>query len=169
MVSRWIPAAVLATVLVEVAVFTAVVYAVGAGWAVLAALLTSTVGLILLRREGTRAWRRFRTVAEQGQPPGEQVSDGVVGLVGALLLAVPGFVTALVGLLLIVPPLRSVGRRRVQALTEQRLTTAAAGDLFGPRRVRVHRGDPVPEPRPATGDVPLVSDPGPAIEGEIVR
>lgn len=50
-----------------------------------------------------------------------------------------------------------------------------AGDLFGPRRVRVYRGAPQPTPEPAPAPSPgpapspqPVTDPGKAIEGEIV-
>jgi UPF0716 protein FxsA len=155
---------VLATAAVEIAVFVAVVHAVGAGWAVLALAVTCVAGLMLLRREGVRGWRRFRAAAEAGRPPGHQVSDGLVGLAGALLLAVPGFVTSVLGVLLLVPPLRTVVRRSVERATERRMTSALAGDLFGPRRVRVRRGDPVAEP----ADVTVPAAPGAAIEGEIV-
>lgn len=158
------PVVVLATAVVEIAVFVAVVHAVGTGWAVLALAVSCLAGLVLLRREGVRGWRRFRSAAEAGRPPGRQVSDGLVGLLGALLLAVPGFVTAVTGVLLLVPPVRSVARRSVQRATERRVTAAMAGELFGPRRVRVRRGDPVAEPAAA----PLPAEPGAAIEGEIV-
>jgi UPF0716 protein FxsA len=46
-----------------------------------------------------------------------------------------------------------------------------AGDLFGPRRVRVHRGDPTTAPAdtgPVSGPVTVPAS-GRAIEGEIVR
>jgi UPF0716 protein FxsA len=158
------PVMVLATAVAEIAVFVAVVHAVGAGWAVLALAASCLAGLVLLRREGVRGWRRFRAAAESGRPPGPQVSDGLVGLLGALLLAVPGFVTAVLGVLLVTPPVRGLARRSVERATERRVNAAMAGDLFGPRRVRVRRGDPVAEP----ADVRVPAGPGPAIEGEIV-
>ncbi|MGK5677433.1 FxsA family protein, partial [Micromonospora sp. URMC 106] len=128
----------------------------------------SLLGLVLLRREGMRAWRGFRASAEAGQPPGRQVTDGLVGLVGALLLAAPGLVSALVGLLLLVPPVRRLARGGVQRAAERRVSSMLAGDLFGPRRVRVRRGAPQPAPRP-TPAPPTVIDAGRAIEGEIVE
>jgi UPF0716 protein FxsA len=164
----WLPLGLLLTAVAEVAVFIAVANAVGVGWAVLAGLVTSLLGVVLLRREGMRAWRRFRGAAEAGRPPGAQVSDGVVGLGGALLLAVPGFVTAVVGLLALTPPVRGLARRRVQSFAERRMTSVAAGTVFGPRRVRVRRGDPVAEPAPTVTPEPVTPEPGRAIEGEIV-
>jgi UPF0716 protein FxsA len=139
----------------EIAVFVLVVNAIGFGWALLAVLASSFVGLMLLRREGMRAWRGFLASANAGQPPGERVTDGIVGLGAAALLTVPGFVTAAAGLLLLLPPVRRLGRRGVQRWAERRVSSAVAGDLFGPRRVKVHRAEP-----PETDAT---------IEGEIVR
>ncbi len=159
-----LPVAVLLTAVAEIAAFVAVSHWIGAGWALLGGIALSIAGMSLLRREGLKAWRRFQDAAGQGEPPGPRVSDGLVGLLGALLLAVPGFVTAVVGVLLMLPPLRGLARRKVQSLAEGRMTAAAAGDLFGPRKVRVRRGEPLPDPAPRSS--PIV--PGQAIEGEIV-
>ncbi|HEU5108294.1 MAG TPA: FxsA family protein, partial [Micromonosporaceae bacterium] len=62
----------------EFVVFVLVVQWIGPLWAVLAALVTSTVGMVLLRREGIRAWRRFRRAVDAGEPPGVRVADGLV-------------------------------------------------------------------------------------------
>jgi len=137
----------------EIVAFVLVGMWIGYGWALLAVLVASFVGTLLLRREGMRAWRGFIAAANAGQHPGERVIDGIVGLGGGVLLTVPGFVTALAGLVLLTPPARKVARRGVQRWTERRVSSAVAGDLFGPRKVKVHRGAPEPDD---------------AIEGEIV-
>ncbi|MEU4642457.1 FxsA family protein [Micromonospora sp. NPDC023814] len=165
---RYVPLGLLLAVLLELAVFVVVGRAIGFGSALLAVFAVSLLGLVLLRREGMRAWRGFRAAAEAGQPPGRQVTDGLVGLVGALLLATPGLVSGLVGLLLLVPPVRRLARGGVQRAAERRVSSMVAGDLFGPRRVRVRRGAPQPAPRP-TAEPPTVVDGGRAIEGEIVE
>jgi UPF0716 protein FxsA len=154
----------LAGLVAEVAVFVLVGQAVGFASTVLLVFAASLLGLLLLRREGMRAWRGFRVSVESHQPPGRQLTDGLVGLVGALLLAVPGLVSGVVGVALLVPPLRRLAGAGVQRAAERRVSSMVAGDLFGPRRVRVYRGDPQPtSPRqPTTG-------PAPAIEGEIVE
>jgi UPF0716 protein FxsA len=169
-----LPIGLLVLAFAEIAVFAAVVHAIGAGWAVLLLAATSILGLALLRREGVRGWRSFRAAAQAGRPPGRQVSDSLVGLLGALLLAVPGFLSAVAGLLLIVPPGRGLARRAVERATERQVSAAVAGDLFGPRRVRVRPGAPTDGPV-VTPDEPA-SRPGPAeivdgevVEGEIVR
>jgi UPF0716 protein FxsA len=160
-----LPLGLLLLAVAEIAAFVAVVHAIGAFWALVIILGTSILGLALLRREGIRGWRRFRAVAESGRPPGAQVSNSLIGLFGALLLAMPGLITAAAGLLLLLPPVRALARLGVERATARRISAAAAGDLFGPRRVRVRRGDPVHE-EPAAEPVPT---PGPAIEGEVVE
>ncbi|MET8468065.1 FxsA family protein, partial [Micromonospora zamorensis] len=98
------------------------------------------------------------------------VTDGLVGLAGALLLAVPGLVSGLVGLLLLVPPVRRLARAGVRRATERRVSSMVAGDLFGPRTVRVRQGAPQPTAQPTPPpEQPVVVDGGRAIEGEIVE
>ncbi|MEV4755090.1 FxsA family protein [Micromonospora sp. NPDC049559] len=167
---RLVPAGLLIGVVVEIAVFVLLGRWIGFGWTLLLVLAVSLTGLALLRREGIRAWRGFRAALNAGQPPGRQATDGLVGLAAGLLLAVPGLVSGAAGLLLLVPPVRRLARGRVQGAAERRVSSAVAGDLFGPRRVRVRRGQPdaagpgdgAPPPPPAAGT-------GPAIEGEIVE
>ncbi|GIM85816.1 FxsA family protein [Salinispora arenicola] len=163
---RFVPLALLLAVLVELAVFLAVGRAVGFGAAVLAVFAASLLGMVLLRREGIRAWRGFQAAAQAGQPPGPRVTDGVVGLIGALLLATPGLLSGVLGVLLLVPPVRRLARSGVRRTAERRVSSMVAGDLFGPRRVRVHRGAPQPQP-PSAG--PTAADGGQTIEGEIVE
>ena len=146
-----LPIGLLLLAVAEIAVFVAVAHAIGAGWTILLLAATTVVGLALLRREGIRGWRAFRAAAEAGRPPGAEVTHSLIGLLGALLLAMPGLITSAVGLLLVLPPFRGLARRGVQRAAEKRVSSAVAGDLFGPRRVRVRRGDPgvvVPEDHP---------------------
>jgi UPF0716 protein FxsA len=130
----------LVTAALEIAVFVLLGEVIGYGWTILAVLALSVLGMSLLRREGIRAWRGFIASANAGQPPGDRMIDGIVGLGAGLLLTVPGLVTGAAGLLLLLPPARRLGRRGIQRWAERRVSTAMAGDLFGPRRVKVHRG-----------------------------
>jgi UPF0716 protein FxsA len=167
-----LPVALLALAVIEITVFVGAVHALGGFWAILLLLAASITGLALLRREGIRGWRAFRAAAQAGRPPGEQVSNSLVGLAGALLLAIPGFVSAVAGLLLILPPGRILARRAVTRSTERRVGSAVAGDLFGPRHVRVHQADPVDEPAgaPTATRAPAGElAPGDVVEGEIIR
>jgi UPF0716 protein FxsA len=150
-------------VLLEIVTFVLVAYAIGVLWAVLLVIATGILGGWLLRREGVRAWRSLRDSAGSGQPVGAEAVPGVVGLTGALLLVVPGFLTDVVGLALLIPPVRRLAASGVRRFAERRLPSSTAGDLFGPRRVRVRPGPPsapsAPGTQPPTGDV---------LEGEII-
>jgi len=160
-----IPVGLAVLAIAEIVVFLSVAHAIGGGWAVLLLLASTVAGLALLRREGIRGWRRFRAAAAEGRPPGADVSHSLAGLGGALLLAVPGFVTAVLGLVLLVPPGRVFARRAIENFAGRRLGSAALGDLFGPRRVRVRRGTPVPDEPPVS---PALVE-GEVVEGEVIR
>lgn len=79
-------------------------------------LLVSAVGAVLVKREGLRVLRRMQEQVMAGKMPSNEILDGVCLLLAGLLLVVPGFVTDVVGLLLLLPPfrllLRSGLRRR---------------------------------------------------------
>lgn len=154
---RWLPAAALGVAVAEIAAFIGLGNLIGFALTLLLVAAVSLLGLVLLRREGLRAWRGFRQAAAAGAPPGPQVTDGVVGLGGALLLAAPGLVTGAVGAALLTPPVRALARSRMQAGAERRMSSAEAGEVFGPRRVRVEREPPPP----GGGEADVV-------EGEIV-
>jgi UPF0716 protein FxsA len=161
--------------LAEIAVFVTAVHVLGGAWAILLLVAASVAGMILLRREGIRGWRRFQAATSEGRPPGRQVTNSLVGLFGSLLLAIPGYLSAVAGLLLLLPPGRQLARRAAERYTEKHVDAAVAGDLFGPRRVRVRRGDPVvvdavvdPHPTPAPRS-PAAAIEGEVIEGEVMR
>lgn len=150
----------------EFLAFVSVAHAIGFLWATLLLAASSAAGVLLLRREGIRGFRAFQEATRDGRPPAAEVTNSLIGLGGALLLALPGFITGVAGIVLLLPPSRFLARRAVERLASRRLGGAATGDLFGPRRVRVHQSDPVTvvvvdEQRPAP--------PTAAIEGEIIR
>lgn len=154
MISPWLPLAALALFLSEILALIGLGKLIGLTAAVLVLVAGSVAGLLLLRREGLRAWRGFRQGVATGAPPGPQITDGLVGLGGALLLAVPGLLTGVAGLLLLTPPVRRLARDRVRALVERRLAPAQVGGVFGPRWVRVRQGRrPAPDAETVEGEV----------------
>ena len=77
----------------------------------LAILLADAVlGSMLLRHQGRSAWRRFNAAIAEGRFPGREAADGVMVAVGGTLLLTPGFISDIVGLLLLLPPTRAVIR-----------------------------------------------------------
>jgi UPF0716 protein FxsA len=94
----------------EIVVIIAIGRTIGAAWTVLALLGLMLIGSWALKREGSRAWQKLRRAVEDGKMPAREVTDGALVLVGGLLMIVPGFVTAAVGALLLLPPTRAVLR-----------------------------------------------------------
>lgn len=68
----------------------------------------SIVGASLAKRVGLDVWHRFRASLASGGVPSGEVFEGVLVLFAAGLLAIPGFVTDVLGLLLLVPAVRSL-------------------------------------------------------------
>jgi len=157
---RFVPAIGLVLGLAEIAIFVGVTKLIGVAWAIVILLALCLLGAVLLKREGVRGWRRFRDAARQGVPAGPEAVNGLVGLGAALLLFVPGYLTGLAGLLLLIPPIRRFAAGRLRASTEKRVSSRTAGDLFGPRQVRVQRP-------PKSSTTP--PDKGEVVEGEIVE
>jgi UPF0716 protein FxsA len=149
----FIVATLLVVAAVEIAVLILIGQAIGAVWTILLVLATSALGGWLLRREGARAWRAFRADLAEGRPPGNAATDGVLVFVGGVLMLVPGFVTAAIGALLLIPPVRRLSRVVAVRVFGRRISAATATSLFGPRKVRVRYGAPQhPEPDKNHGD-----------------
>src|SRR5918995_2430165 len=130
---------------IEVAVVVAVSSWIGVGWTLLALVGISLVGGWLVRREGARAWRSFSGAVAEGRPPGRTALDGVLILIGGLLVLLPGFVSDVLGLLCLLPPTRRLlGRALVGwALTRGRATVVRVRATRGPA------GAPPPSPPPS--------------------
>ena len=73
-------------------------------------ILVSVVGAWLVKREGLGVLRRAQSRVEQGQAPGRELVDGVLILFAGALLLTPGFLTDIVGILLLLPPVRATLR-----------------------------------------------------------
>ena len=98
-------------------------------------ILISAVGAWLVKREGMGVWRRFQRQVESGAVPGKEIADGVMILFAAALLMTPGFLTDLLGIALLLPPVRAVVRG---AFMKQ---AARRAGMFRMDGRRVHRFD----------------------------
>ena len=94
--------------LIEIACFILIGNAIGL-WPTLAGVLvTALVGSMLIRMQGIALIREIRETIGRGQLPTRALADAMmVGIAGALLLA-PGYFTDLIGILLLIPPVRTV-------------------------------------------------------------
>jgi len=126
----------IAVPIAELYVIVAVVGdAIGIGWTLLLLVVDSILGSLLLRSQGRAVWRRFTQATTTGRVPHREVLDGALVIFGGALLLTPGFITDIVGLLLLLPPTRAVARRVVaQALARRVIVGLTSGRGGGRRR-----------------------------------
>jgi UPF0716 protein FxsA len=150
-----LPVAALILLVVEIAAIVLVGRQIGALWTVLLLIAGSAIGGLVLRREGVRAWRAFVGAIGEGRPPHRETLDGILILLGGLLIVFPGFVSDLLGLLVLLPPTRAVVRRAGARYLDRRT---------GVLRVRARRTAP---PARSPGDHPGNLPGDQVVEGEI--
>lgn len=69
-------------------------------------VLTASIGLSLLKRQGLATIMSARRKMDQGAIPASELVNGVMIAVGGALLLTPGFVTDTFGFLLLIPQTR---------------------------------------------------------------
>jgi UPF0716 protein FxsA len=117
--------------LAELYVILKVGDAIGVPWTILLLAADSILGAMLLRSQGRAVWRRFNEALATGRMPHREVQDGVLVIFGGAFLITPGFLTDVIGLLLLLPPTRAVirrlGMRRLRHRMELRVAATGAG------------------------------------------
>ena len=107
--------------LVEIYVIIQVGQVIGAWWTILLLIADSIFGSWLVKREGSRAWEALRVTLQEGRLPHRELADGILILVGGLLMLTPGFVLDIVGAICILPFTRPLGRRFLSGVISRRL------------------------------------------------
>src|SRR3954469_18839248 len=87
-----------------------VVQQIGFGATLLALLLISIVGVYLCKFAGFGVLRRMQKTARKGQVPTAEVVDGFLVLLAGALLILPGFLSDITAILLLIPPTRAIAR-----------------------------------------------------------
>ncbi len=79
--------------------------------------LSAIIGMALMRYQGFAALRRIQADARSGKDPARDAAHGLMMMVAGMLLVLPGFVSDIIGLALLVPPVRDLAwkflKRRV--------------------------------------------------------
>ena len=105
--AKWIIAAILLLPLAEIAAFIVVAALVGLGVAFLLMLATTLAGFLVLRRAGRGGIARFRVAVADTDVAGFQAhASGLLTVLAGLLLFLPGFLTDLIGVALLIGPVR---------------------------------------------------------------
>lgn len=83
-------------------------------------VLGAVLGTWLLRREGRRTVREVTEAARARRAPTRGIEDGLIIAACGILIVVPGLISDVVGLIGLLPPVRSLVRRRLQRAAERR-------------------------------------------------
>ncbi|HEX3296991.1 MAG TPA: FxsA family protein [Nocardioides sp.] len=117
-------AAFIAVPILEIYVIIQVGQVIGAWWTIALLVADSIFGSWLIRHEGRRAWQALTVALESGRMPATELADGALILVGGTLMLSPGFVTDVVGIVLILPFTRPLARRLLTRLVARRIIVA---------------------------------------------
>lgn len=117
-------------------------------------VLVSIAGTLLIRWQGIELVRRLMSTVQQGRLPQRELIDGGLLLLAGLLFFVPGFLSDVLGVALLLPPVRAL-LRPVAVDAVRRLARPRAG-----QRVRVWHTvvdvDEVRPDQPSAGSRPVL-------------
>lgn len=162
---RFLPLALAAWLVLEVWLLTLVASAAG-GLVVLLILVAGAVlGAVVIKSAGRRAFKNLTETLQQmpGQPGaaatppaapagGKGSRGNGLLMLGGLLLLIPGLISDAAGLILLVPPVRTMVSRYAERSLERRMRTATPGGLSDAfQQARMHRPD------------------GKVVQGEVIR
>lgn len=143
-------------VLAEIAAIVWVASEIG-WWTVLILAGTTVIGIALLVREGGKAWKGLTDALKTGELKPGRLTDATLVLVGGMLLVLPGLLTDVAGLLLLLPFTRPFVRSAItwwaSRTFKQPETNVIKGDVV--RETTLIPGIEKGPDHPGTGDEPL--------------
>lgn len=126
-------AALLLLPLAEIAVMIWVGQWLGVWETIALLLMVSFLGAWIVKRQGSGAWRRIREELAVGRVPTAALVDGALILAAGVLFLVPGFLTDVLAVVLLLPPSRALARQWTGRRFRVVATTGAAGARPGSR------------------------------------
>ncbi|MGV9743551.1 FxsA family protein [Rhodococcus zopfii] len=159
-----LPLLFLVYVVAEIAVLAVLGSAIGAGYTVLLFLGVSVLGYLILGAQGRRALQNLGKV-RAGVSPDRALTDGALVGLGAGLVLVPGLLTSILGILLLLPPARALLRPVVKVVAARKVATLAARGAWHGERITVVDGQVVEHT--VVDSTPRLTS-APILEGEIV-
>lgn len=96
-------------------------------------VVTGIVGTALARREGWKVLERIQADVRQNRMPADSLLDGFCVLLAGLLFLLPGVLTDVVGIVLLIPPTRDLVKRGAAAWLKRHVqvsTVDSSGDYW---------------------------------------
>ncbi|MGC0333298.1 UPF0716 protein FxsA [Streptomyces sp. SAI-170] len=147
----FLPLGIAAWLVLEIWLLTVVAGAAGGFTVFLLLVAGILLGAAVVKRAGRRAFQNLNQAVQRGGTPSGSEGNGWL-MLGGLLLMLPGLVSDVLGLILLIPPVQKALGRRAERTFERRLRAAAPGsfgDAF--QQARIHRPD------------------GKVVQGEVIR
>lgn len=116
----------------ELALLIRIGGAIGLGWTLVLVAATGAAGAWLARREGLRSWLAVQNELATGRVPGEELGHGVLILIAGIVLLTPGVITDVIGISLLLRPVRRALIARFRRNFERQLEQGTAGFMGGP-------------------------------------
>lgn len=107
--------------LIELALLVRIGARLGLGPTLGLVVVTGFIGAALARQQGFRVWTRIQTELQSGRMPATELLDGLLILLGGIVLITPGLLTDLCGLALMIPTVRRYVRMRLERRFQGRL------------------------------------------------
>ena len=117
--------------ILEIVVLIKVGQVIGPWWTILLLVADSMIGAWLIKREGRKAWQALRERLETGRLPHRELADGALVVLGGAFMLSPGFVTDVLGILLILPVTRPLFRGLLVSYAGRQVTRRATA-AYGP-------------------------------------
>lgn len=151
----------IAVPLLEIAVMIKVGQAIGF-WPTFGIVIgTFMLGASILARSGLTMAFRVQEAMVKGEPPAAAILDGALLAFAGVLLATPGLIADVVGLALLVPPLRALSARWLVQLMFADADIHVSTASYEAHHRSAGNGQP--------GSAPRTDGEGPVIEGEFER
>ncbi|MHB8898451.1 MAG: FxsA family protein [Thermoguttaceae bacterium] len=96
-------------------------------------IVTGMAGAWLARTQGLQCFRRIQAELSRGQMPADALVDGLMILVAGALLIAPGILTDLIGISMLLPPVRAVLKRWLIARFKHRILVSGFSSPRGSR------------------------------------
>lgn len=104
---RWIPfIAFFLYVYIEISIFIQVAHVFGVFLTLVLVILTSVVGISLVKNQGLKNFMLMQQKMAAGESPAAEMIKSVSLILAGILLILPGFFTDFLGLLLLLPPIQ---------------------------------------------------------------
>ena len=94
-------------VVIELVLFFVVAGLIGFFWALMLVMLSSVCGVMLVKHEGSAMLQQIHLKIQRGEQPNNEMVKVMAICFAGMLLIVPGFLTSLVGILILLPVWRN--------------------------------------------------------------